>query len=301
MTQNLSKWLLLCVVATLGMSFAMGCSTSDGAGESAHIISNGSETMKKLAEAWAKKYAAKKSAVAIDVLGGGSGTGISSLIHGNADIANASRQMNEEEKLYAKKHFKKLPQEYVVAYDAVVIYVHKDNPLEKIAMDELAEMFGNGARLKRWSQLGVKAEEDEIMIINRLPNSGTYHTFREIVLGEQGQFCKLTHDVNSAEEVVQMIAKNPNAIGYSGVAFEREGVKMLRVSKTPESEAFDPKVEFSSSSTVSMYPITRPLYLYTVGQPKREIQRYINWILSEEGQIIVEKEGYLPLTNLDVL
>ena len=298
-TQDLSRWLLLFVILSVGIGGAVGCSASGGDGEPEHIITNGSETMKKLAEAWAKKYMAKKSTVAIDVLGGGSGTGISSLIHGNADIANASRKMNDDERTFAKEHFEKLPKEYVVAYDAVAIFVHKDNPLEKISMEELAEIFGNGGNFERWSQLGVEQKNDDIMVINRLPNSGTYQTFREIILGEQGQFRKLTHDVKSAEEVVETVAKNPNAIGYSGIAFEREGVKILKVSRTPQSEAFDPKVEFSAASKVSMYPITRPLYLYTIGEARKDIRRYINWILSKEGQGIVKKEGYEPSTSLD--
>ncbi|ACF14613.1 phosphate binding protein [Chloroherpeton thalassium ATCC 35110] len=299
-TRKISNWLILFVVA-FGFVGTVGCSKSSGdEKEASHIITNGSETMKKLAEAWAKEYMEKKSTITIDVLGGGSGTGISSLIHGNADIANASRKMNEEEQGFAEKHFEKLPKEYVVAYDAVAIFVHKDNPLEKISMEELAEIFGNGGSIEQWSQLGIQEKDDDIMVVNRLSNSGTYQTFREMVLGEQGQFRKLTHDVETAEEVVKIVAKNPSAIGYSGIAFDREDVKMLKVSKKRGGEAFDPKVEFSNSSTVSMYPITRPLYLYTIGEPEKTVQRYINWILSKDGQAIVEKEGYVPLTNLDV-
>jgi len=263
------------------------------------LINSGSETMKKLADSWAKAYKEQKSNVSLEILGGGTGTGLSSLIHGDVDLANASRKITPEEIHYATQHFQKTPKEFVVAYDAVAIYVHKSNPIDEISLLELAEIFGRNGKISNWAQVdSTKFTDEEIEVINRQSNSGTYQTFKSVVLGEDNAFRTITYELQTAKEVVDMVSKDSNAIGYSGIAFANENVKMLKISGTPESEALDPMVELTKSG-LSMYPISRPLYIYILGEPEKHVQKYINFVLSKKGQRIAKELGYVPIGDLD--
>ncbi len=279
----------------------IGCSQkkADGKASEKMIICSGSETMKKLSESWSKAYKIQKQNISVEVYGGGSGIGLSSLIHGDVDMANSSRKITPEEIQYAKEHFDKEPQDIVVAYDAVVIYVHKSNPIDELSLGELAEIFGKEGEITKWAQIDTAGfRDEEIMVINRQPNSGTYQTFKNVVLGTKAAFRTITYEKQTAQEVVEMVSRDSLAIGYSGIAFANEGVKILKISRTRDDEALDPIVELSKSG-LSMYPISRPLYIYTLGKPEKHIQKYINWILSKSGQRLVKEQGYVPIGQLD--
>ena len=148
----------------------------------------GSDTMVVLAQAWAEHYAKIKPSVSVEVSGGGSGAGIAALINGTADIANCTRPMTKEEIRMAENNTGKEVQEYLVGYDALAIYIHKDNPLDEISIGQLAEIYGEGGTISKWSQLGIKnpgCPSDTIIRISRQSSSGTYYYFREILLGNQ--------------------------------------------------------------------------------------------------------------------
>jgi phosphate transport system substrate-binding protein len=272
--------------------FAVGCSRKQEA-EKRVIQNTGSDTMVNVAQAWAEEYARVAPKVSVEVSGGGSGTGIAALIEGTVDIANCSRVIEAEEIERAKKSTGKTPREFLVGYDALAVFVHKSNPIEEITLGQLGQIYGEGGRISRWSQLGVKlpGRIDEIVRVSRQSNSGTYVYFRDAIL--QGRDFKLgSRDMHGSKDCVELIANTPAAIGYSGMGYATEGVKALRVARKAGEKAFAPTVEATISQT---YPIARPLLMYTIGEPSGETRKYLDWILSADGQKIVEQSGYVPL------
>jgi phosphate transport system substrate-binding protein len=258
------------------------------------IQNKGSDTMVNLAQAWAEEYKKAAPDVSVEVSGGGSGVGIAALTKGTIDIANASRNMKPEEIQEAKKNTGKEPKEIVVGYDGLAIYVHKDNPLNEITLDQIAEIYAEGGKISKWSELGVTIpgnSSDEIVRVSRQSNSGTYEFLREHVL-KQKDFKLGSRDMNGSKEVVELVASTPTAIGYSGMGYATPGVKMLKVKKTGADPAFEPNNENTLAKT---YPIARTLQVYTLGEPQGAIRNYIDWILSDAGQKVVAASGYVPL------
>ena len=277
-------------VFTLCLSIS-ACSRNKG-----NSIQNaGSDTMVNLALAWAEAYAEATPSMPVEVSGGGSGTGIAALINGTVDIANCSREMTPEEIERVKQNTGKEPQKFIVGYDALAVYVHKNNPLEQITIDQLAEIYGENGDITAWAQLGIEHPEcssDEIIRISRQSNSGTYYYFREALLGKKQDFKLGSRDLHGSKDVVELIERTPCAIGYSGMGYATEHVKMLKITKKAGDAAYAPTLENALSG---IYPIARPLYMYSIGTPEGKEMKYINWILSDAGQKIVEKSGYVPL------
>jgi phosphate transport system substrate-binding protein len=254
----------------------------------------GSDTMVNLAQAWAEAYKQVAPAVDVEVSGGGSGVGIAALERGTVDIANASRNMKPEEIEQAKRNTGREPNEITVGFDALAVYVHKDNPLEEITFEQLALIFAEGGADEKWSQLGVTipgATDDGIVRVSRQSSSGTYEFFREHVLGTK-DFKLGSRDMNGSKEVVELIASTRTAIGYSGMGYATPEVKMLRVARTSGEPAVAPSVANTQNHS---YPLARPLYVYTLGAPEGEVKRYIDWMLSPAGQHLVEESGYVPV------
>lgn len=133
---------------------------------------------------------------------------------------------------------------------------------------------------------------DEIIRVSRQNNSGTYAYFRETVLGEDREFKLGSNDMSGSKDVVELVANTPNAIGYSGMGYATDDVKMLSLSREPGGEAIAPTVENAASGA---YPLARALYLYTVGDPNPTLKHYLDWIASAEGQDIVAEVGYVPV------
>ncbi len=285
------------VVAALGL-FQVDCRGSDVSGDTTEmdIVQNaGSDTMVNLAQAWAEAYAGIVPTVSVEVSGGGSGTGIAALINGTVDIANASRQMKPEELERAKQNTGKEPKEYVVGFDALAVYVHKDNPLEEVTIEQLANIYGEKGTIASWSELGIDNKAcatGEIIRISRQSNSGTYYYFREALLGRTQDFKLGSRDLHGSKDVVDLVGSTPCTIGYSGMGYATEKVKMLKITVKEGDTAYPPNLETALAGT---YPIARPLYMYTLGEPEGEIKAYIDWVFSEVGQEIVEKNGYVPL------
>jgi phosphate transport system substrate-binding protein len=255
----------------------------------------GSDTMLQIAQAWAEEYAKVEPTVSVEVSGGGSGVGIASLINGTADIANASRQIEPNEAGDARKAGRE-PKEYLIGYDGVAIYVHKDNPLEVISVEELAGIYKDGGSIEKWSQLGVKklpgALKDDIIRVSRQNNSGTYKYFQEHILGTKSDFKPGSMDMNGSKDVVDLVAKTAGAIGYSGLGYATPQVKIVKVSITKGGPGIVPSISTVLDKT---YPISRPMFMYTPGQPSAQGKKYLDWILSPAGQKIVETTGYVPL------
>jgi phosphate transport system substrate-binding protein len=284
--------LALCLLQT-----GCGKSESSGGGDAAKkqtIQNKGSDTMVNLAQAWAEEYKKAAPDVDVEVSGGGSGVGIAALEKGTIDIANASRNMKPEEIEAARKNTGKEPKEFIVGYDGLAIYVHKNNPLNEISLDQIAQIYMEGGSITKWSDLGVTipgASGDEIVCVSRQSSSGTYEFLREHVL-KQKDFKLGSRDMNGSKEVVELVSSTPTAIGYSGMGYATPAVKMLKVKKTASDPAYEPNVANILTKT---YPIARSLQVYTLGEPQGAVKKYIDWMLSGAGQKIVEASGYVPL------
>lgn len=271
-----------------------GCSSSRrGRAETLRI--RGSDTMLILAQAWAEEYAKVDPAVAVEVSGGGSGQGIAALVKGTIDIANCSRNLKPEEGAQARANTGKDPKEFVVGYDALAVFVHHQNPLEEITLDQLAEIYRVDGNLDQWSQLGVRipAGREKIVRVNRQSSSGTYEFFRDHVLNKR-DFQLGSLDMNGSKEVVELIASTPGAIGYSGMAFATTDVKVLRVRAGKGTESYAPT---TANVLSKQYPISRSLLVYTLGEPRPPVRKYIDWLRSPVGQQIVTDTGYVPLPS----
>lgn len=260
------------------------------------IQNKGSDTLVNVAQAWAEAYAQINPNVAVAVTGGGSGTGIAALIGGSVDIANSSRSMEEEEFEMANGRGV-VPNELIVGYDALAVYIHPDNPIDGFTLGQLADIYGENGTTESWSQLGITVpgcSSDEIVRISRQNSSGTYVYFQEAILGESD--LKLgSRDMAGSSEVVNLVEQTACAIGYSGLAYATEEVKVPCLMTEDGGNCIAPS---TASAVDGTYPIARPLFMYTNGQPEGVTKDYIDWILSDEGQCIILNKGYAPVRSL---
>jgi phosphate transport system substrate-binding protein len=288
--------------AVLGLAVglaAAGCGGSGGGGQgggNTKIANVGSDTMLQLAMAWSEAYKQAQPGVDVEVNGGGSGVGIAGLINGGVDLANSSRALEEKEVLDLRARQGKEPAEFRVGFDALSIYVHRDNPLEEITMEQLLQIYSKDGKIRNWSDLGVRgipgAKGDEIIVVSRQNNSGTHHYFKEAVIGKKNQQRPDTINQNGSADVVNLVGTTPNSIGYSGMGYRTDSVKVLKVAKQAGQPAVAPAIE---STLDGSYPIARPMFVYTAGEPAPHVRSYIDWMLSEPGQAILRDNGYVPL------
>ncbi|MES9829582.1 MAG: phosphate ABC transporter substrate-binding protein [Candidatus Thiodiazotropha sp.] len=260
------------------------------------IQNKGSDTLVNVAQAWAEAYGGVDAKVAVAVSGGGSGTGIAAMINGTVDIANASRQMKKKEMKLAKSKGQN-PIEHVVGYDALAVFIHQNNPADTLNYDQLKSVFGRGGKATKWSDLGLKVpgcKGDEIVVVSRQNNSGTYAYFKKEVLGKKGKYRQGTLDMHGSKDVVDLVEKTPCAIGYSGLAYATDHIKMACIMKDG-GDCVTPNVETASDRS---YPIARPLFMYTNGEPQGVIKTYLDWVKSDEGQCILLKKGYAPVRGV---
>jgi len=272
-----------------------GGSGTAGKGGKTIIQMTGSDTMVNLAQAWSEAYKMVEPSVSIEISGGGSGVGITALINGTTEIANSSRKMEEGEIAKAKAAHGKEARESVVGYDALAIYVHKSNPMEEISFSQLAGIYAENGEITLWEQLKVNnagCRNGEIILINRHSNSGTFHYFREAILGKRKDFKLGSRDMHGSKDVVELITQTPCAIGYSGMGYVTDGVKMLKVKKKNEDPAYNPNVE---NTLNGKYPVSRPMYMYTLGEPTPHVKKFLDWVHSDAGQKIVTETGYVPM------
>jgi phosphate transport system substrate-binding protein len=280
---------LLILLITMAAALLSAC----GGGERRQVIQNkGSDTLVNVAQAWAEAYQVVNPSVVVAVSGGGSGTGIAALINGTVDIANASRAIKDSELEQARKNNHD-PIQHTVGYDALAIYLHADNPIDGISIAQLKDIYVDGGKALSWTDLGVEVpgcQDQEIVVVSRQNNSGTYAYFREAVLGEE-DFRLGTRDMHGSKDVVDLVEKTPCAIGYSGLAYVTDHVKMPCVSQEPGSACVAPSV---GTAVDGSYPIARPLLMYSSGEPTGAVGDYLNWIKSDEGQCIILEKGYAP-------
>ena len=292
----MNKLISVLVVGAAAALSLPGCSKkSDRSQAGSTTIQNiGSDTMVNIAQAWAEAYHDVDPNVSVEVSGGGSGIGVAALLNGTCDIANSSRHLEPAEIEKATAKYNAAPKEFTVGYDALAIYVHPSNPLTEISVEELGDIFREGGKVSKWSDLGVTipGAPDEIVRVSRQNNSGTYHYFREAVVGKNADFKQGSRDMNGSKDVVELVSTTPTAIGYSGIGYRTDKVKVLKVAKKKGEPAVEPTITTTLDKT---YPIARPMLMYTPPNPPEHVSKFIAWVLAPAGQKIVEETGYIPL------
>ncbi len=258
----------------------------------AYIENKGSDTIVNLALAWAERYQAEHPEMRISVTGGGSGTGIAALINGTVDIANASRRIKEEEIQNAKANGVS-PVEFTIARDAIAVIVNPQNPVSELTLQQISDIYSG--KFNNWIEVG--GENRPIVRLSRETNSGTHVYFLETVLrlGEAGNKTLFSMDtllLPSSEGIILEVRQNPNAIGYDGLGYVPDDLKVIAIAKDDGSPYLLPSIETVNQKT---YPIARDLYMYTNGQPSGPVKDYLDWILSDEAQVIVADLGFVPL------
>lgn len=250
------------------------------------ITVKGSDTMVILAQRWAEVYMSKHSNTAIQVTGGGSGTGIAALINGTTDICNSSRPMKKSEKEKLKQRFNTLGVEIKVAKDGLAVYLNESNPVQELTLQQIKDIYTG--KIINWKELG--GQHAKIILYSRENNSGTYVYFKDNVLGGE-DFSPSAQNMPGTAAVVNTVAKDKHGIGFGGAAYGK-GIKFLKVKKDENSPGYEPNAE---NIKTGKYTITRYLYMYTRSKPTGALKEYIDWILSDEGQEIVNKVGYFPV------
>jgi phosphate transport system substrate-binding protein len=254
----------------------------------------GSDTMVNVGQAWAEKYMEVNPQDFISVTGGGSGTGLSALISGTCDIAMSSRNIKAKEiELAGKKGIK--PFEIKVALDGLAVVVNPKNPVSKLTTAQLAGIFTG--KITNWKQVG--GPDSKIVILSREVNSGTHVYFKEHILRRNDpnsteEFAGSALMLSSSQAIADEVAGNSDAIGYYGMGYISNKQKAISIAKDPNSEFVSPTIENVISGK---YPISRPLLLYTNGQPLGLVKKFVDFALSKEGQEIVKKTDFVPVVK----
>jgi len=274
-----------------------GCGRSavDGAadaGGGVTLQNKGSDTIVNLALAWAEAYQEVNPQVRIAVTGGGSGTGLTALINGTVDIANASRRIKEEELAAARANHIE-PQELVIARDAIAVVVHPSNPVDHLTLQQISDIYSG--KITNWREVG--GEDRPIVLLSRETNSGTHVYFLEEVirLGQKDNKTLFSPDtllLPSSEGIGAEVRQNPNAIGYDGLGYVTPDMKTLEVGLTLEGPFWPPT---AATVNAGQYPIARDLYMYSRAGASEAVTTYLEWLLGPEAQKIVLELGFVPI------
>ena len=251
----------------------------------AKITVKGSDTMVILAQKWAELYMKDNKSAVIQVTGGGSGVGITALINGTTDIADASRPMKSTEIEKLKSRYNTLGVEIPCAKDGVTIYLNGANKVKELTLQQLSDIYT--AKVKNWKDVG--GDDAPIRLYGRENSSGTYVFFHDEVV--KADYASSVQSLPGTAAVVNAVKKDVNGIGYGGAAYA-SGVKVAFVKKDANSPGYQANAETIAKN---QYPIARYLYMYLRNRPTGETKKYIDWILSPEGQRIVTEVGYFPV------
>ncbi|HQM21957.1 MAG TPA: PstS family phosphate ABC transporter substrate-binding protein [Deltaproteobacteria bacterium] len=262
----------LCLIVLLP---ALSCSDP----EANNIITiKGSTTVLPVAQIGAEVFMDRHPGADISVQGGGSGVGIASLIDGTTQIATSSRKIKKEETAKAKAagvH----PFETIVAMDGIAVAVNPSNSMDRLTTPQIRDIYTG--KVSNWKEIG--GDDREIVVISRDTSSGTFEAFEKLAL--DGQKVRPDALVTASNQVVNMtVAQTPGAIGYLGYGYLSDRVRAASVDGVRCSE---------ETIRSGRYPLARPLYIYTNGRPTGEVERFIDFLLSEEGQRLVKEQGFI--------
>ncbi|MDD2797233.1 MAG: PstS family phosphate ABC transporter substrate-binding protein [Bacteroidales bacterium] len=244
----------------------------------------GSDTVLPLAQKEAESFM-KKSKTSVTVTGGGSGVGISALMDGTTEIAMASRKMKFDEKVKCQEAGKSIV-EKIIAYDALAVVVNPGNSVSKLTREQLEGIFTG--KIKNWKEVG--GSDLKIIPYSRETSSGTYEFFKEHVLKNKNYVSSIL-SMPATGAIIQSVSQTKGAIGYVGLAYLNKDVKPIHVSFDGK-KFVEPSLENAMNKT---YPVVRPLYFYYEKKSEAKNKAFIDFVLSAEGQKIVDQVGYVPL------
>jgi len=289
------------IVAILSISlFFFGCKKKSDKVEQTVLTIKGSDTIVNLSQRWAEVYMKTHPDVSIQVTGGGSGTGIAALLNGTTQLANSSRELKSSE-LEKAASLGINPHVYEVALDGIAVIVHPGNNVDNLTLKQLSDIFGG--KLTNWKQLG--GADLEITLYGRENSSGTYEFFKKNVLGrdkngKQIDYAVSTQVLQGTAALGEAVARDTKGIGYGGVGYfaERDDVKIIHLRKDENAPAISPvengKVNYEAIWSGD-YSISRYLYCFTNGEATGKLKNFVDFILSAEGQKVVESMEYIPL------
>lgn len=281
--KSISYMITLLLVTSLAL-FGAGCVGNDGSeAEMQSIMIKGSDTVLPLAQAEAEVFMMEYPDTSISIIGGGSGVGIAALIDGEIDIAMTSREMKGSEIENAQANGID-PLEQTIAWDGISVVVNPENPVSDLTFEQIKAIYVGD--VSNWNEIG--GEDREIVVLSRDSSSGTYEYFKDEVM--EGNEYRADALINpSTGAIIQTVAQNKNAIGYVGVAYLDGTIKALAVDNGSGAE--EPTSENILEGT---YPLARPLYFYTNGEPTGLALEFIEFISSETGEETIFEVGYFP-------
>ena len=273
------------------MLFVVGCNERADPNEPAGFIQiKGSDTIVTAVQKTSEEFMKEYPYVFVAVTGGGSGVGIASLINKTCDVAAASREMKHKEIELANKRAV-FPKEFVIAYDGVAVIVNNNNPVSELTIEDLHTIFTGKAT--NWKEFGGK--DLPIVTLSREVSSGTHMYFKEEVirLGKKDgteEFSRKTLLLPSSQAIVEEVATNEAAIGYLGMGYVSDRTKSLLLVK--DGQFYPPGIDNVLKKT---YPLSRPLYFYTDGEPQGVVKLFIDFTLSPKGQQQFRETGFVPV------
>ena len=274
-------------------------------GVAGNLSSVGSDTLANLMTFWAEEYKRQYPNVNIQIQAAGSSTAPPALTEGTSNLGPMSRKMKDNELEAFEKKFGYKPTAIRVAIDALAVYVHKDNPLKSLSMEQVDAIFsatrkcGASEDLTTWGQLGLTGSwaTRPMQLYGRNSVSGTYGYFKEHALCK-GDFKNNVNEQPGSASVVQSVTSSINGIGYSGIGYKTSGVKAVPLAKKAGEAPIEATTENALEDT---YPLSRYLYIYVNKHPNKPVPpleaEFIRLVLSKIGQQVVVKDGYIPVSN----
>lgn len=265
-------------------------------GVSGNLNSIGSDTLNNLMTLWAEGFEAIYPNVNIQIEGKGSSTAPPALIEGTAQIGPMSREMKGSEMDAFEARYGYKPTAVGTSIDALAVFVNKDNPLESITSEQIDSVFSStyrkgGTPITEWSQLGLEGSLGgrALSLYGRNSASGTYGFFKKVALAG-GDFSSNVKEQPGSSSVVQGIGSDLAGIGYSGIGYTTSGVKAIQI------DGIEPTAENCLDGS---YPLARQLFVYVNRDPRQPMDKltyeFLRFVLSKQGQEVVEKDGYYPL------
>lgn len=260
--------------------------TENKSAEGNELTIKGSDTVLPLTQSEAEAFGKQNEGARLIVTGGGSGTGITALMDGNTDIAMSSRKIKLDERMSldaAKKPFK----EVIVGHDALGVIVHQSNKVGQLTREQLEGIFTG--KITNWKDVG--GDDMKIVVYSRETSSGTYEFFKEHVMNKKN-YASSVLNMPATGGIIESVSETKGAIGYVGLAYFEKSVKPVKVSFDQGKTFVEPSM--ANAKNLS-YPITRPLYYYYLTAEEASVKPFIDFVLSAEGQKIVENVGYVPV------
>lgn len=267
-----------------------------------NVIVKGSDTMVNLTLNWAEAFMKENPNISIQVTGGGSGTGIASILNKTADVANISRDLKSREFTKAGE-LGVNPNLLKVALDGIAIIVHPSCKVDTLSIEQIRDIFSG--RIQNWKEVG--GEDKQIVLYGRENSSGTYEYFKQVILNSETNnikydFATTTQVLQGTSSLAEAVSRDTRGIGYGGVGYfaKRNDLKILYIKTDKFKKAISPLVDGKLNYNViwnGSYPLARYLYCLTNGEPKGAVAKYMNFVTSSEGQKIVENMEYIPLPD----